>query len=91
MQLLAAEEFLGSFSLRARALGVVDRAVGPRAMVPRHRLGVEVVEALHEPRRPLLAEVLAKRGTAPGSPCGADELGDVVEPVLIEVVDRTVA
>ena len=26
-----------------------------------------------------------------GAPCGVDELGDAVEPVLVEVVDRAVA
>ena len=65
---LAAEGFLGSFSLRARAPGVVGHVMGPRALVPRHRLGAEVVEALHESHRPWLAEGEAERGTAPGSP-----------------------
>ena len=68
VQLLAAEESLGSFSLRARARGVVDHAVGPRALAPRHRPGAEVVEALHEPRRPWLAEGEAESGMASGSP-----------------------
>ena len=68
VQLLAAEGFLGSFSLRARAPGVVYHAAGPRALVPRHRLGAEVAEARHEPRRPWLAEGEVERGTAPGSP-----------------------
>ena len=68
VQLLAAEGFLGSFSLRARVPGVADHAMEPRALVPRHRLGAEVVEARHEPRRPRLAEGEGERGTAPGSP-----------------------
>ena len=32
-----------------------------------------------------------RKGRRRGAPCGADELGDAVEPVLIEVVDRAVA
>ena len=89
MQLLAAAESLGSFSLRARALGVADRTVGPHALAPGRRLVAEV--ALHEPCRPQLAEGEAARGSAQGSPCGTDKLSDAVEPVLVEVVDRTVA
>ena len=30
-------------------------------------------------------------GRCRGAPCGADELGDAVEPVLVEVVDWAVA
>ena len=61
--------------------------MGARAWAPRLRLGAEVVEALHGPRRPWLAEGEAARGTAQGAPCGIDKLGDAVEPVLVEVVD----
>ena len=32
-----------------------------------------------------------REGRQLGAPCGADELGDAVEPVLVEVVDRAVA
>ena len=32
-----------------------------------------------------------REGRRRGAPCGADELGDAVEPVLVEVVDRAVA
>ena len=32
-----------------------------------------------------------REGRRQGAPCGAGELGDAVEPVLIEVVDRAVA
>ena len=32
-----------------------------------------------------------REGRRRGAPCGADELGDAVEPVLIEVVDQAVA
>ena len=68
MQLLASAEFLGSFSLRARAPGLVDHAAEPRALVPRLRLGAEVVEAHRELRRPRLVEGEAESGTAPESP-----------------------
>ena len=68
VQLVAAAGFLGSFFLHARAPGAVDRAAEARALVPRHRLGVEVVEACHEPRRPRLVEGEAESGTAPESP-----------------------
>ena len=30
-------------------------------------------------------------GQRRGAPCGADEFGDAVEPVFVEVVDRAVA
>ena len=68
VQLLAAAGFLGSFSLRARAPGAVDHAAEPCALVPRRRLGAEVVEARHELRRPRLVEGEAESGTAPESP-----------------------
>ena len=32
-----------------------------------------------------------REGRRRGAPCGADKLGDAVEPVLVEVVDRAVA
>ena len=32
-----------------------------------------------------------REGRRRGAPCGVDELGYVVEPVLVEVVDRAVA
>ena len=32
-----------------------------------------------------------REGRRRGAPCGADELGDAVEPVLVEVIDRAVA
>ena len=32
-----------------------------------------------------------REGRRQGAPCGADELGDAVEPLLIEVVDGAVA
>ena len=32
-----------------------------------------------------------REGWRGGGPCGADELGDAVEPVIVEVVDRAVA
>jgi len=35
--------------------------------------------------------VRQREGRRRGAPCGADELGDAVEPVLVEVVDRAVA
>ena len=35
--------------------------------------------------------VRRREGRRWGAPCGADELGDAVEPVLVEVVDRAVA
>ena len=59
---------LGSFLLRARAPDAVDHAGGPHALAPGRRLGAEVVEALHEPRRLYLAEGEATRGTAWESP-----------------------
>ena len=31
-----------------------------------------------------------REGRCRGAPCGVDELGDAVEPVLVEVVDRAV-
>ena len=68
VQLLAAAEFLGNFSLRAQAPGAADHAAEPRALVPRRRLGAEVVEARHEPRRPRLVKGEAESGTAPESP-----------------------
>ena len=46
-----------------------------------------MVEARHEPRRPRLVEGEAESGTAPESPLRANELGDAVEPLLVEVVD----
>ena len=64
MQLLATAKFLGSFSLRARAPGAVDHAAEPCALVPRRRVGAEVVEARHEPHRPWLVEGEVERGTA---------------------------
>ena len=35
--------------------------------------------------------VRRREGRRRGAPCGADELGDAVELVLVEVVDRAVA
>ena len=35
--------------------------------------------------------VRRREGRRRGAPCGADELGDAVEPVIVEVVDRAVA
>ena len=35
--------------------------------------------------------VRQREGWRRGAPCGTDELGDEVEPVLVEVVDWTVA
>ena len=67
----AAEEFPGSFPLRARVPGVVDHAVGPLALVPRHSLGAEVVEAVHEPRRPWLAEGEAESGAMRSAACAS--------------------
>ena len=32
-----------------------------------------------------------REGRRRGAPCGADKLGDAVEPVLVEVVDGVVA
>ena len=32
-----------------------------------------------------------REGRRRGAPCGADKLGDAVEPVLVEVVDGAVA
>ena len=91
VQLLAAEESLGSFLLLARAPDVVGHAGGPRALAPELRLGAEVVEVLRELRRPWLAKGEAERGTSQGSPCGADKIGDAVKPFLVEVVDWAVA
>ena len=68
VQLLMVVGFLGSSFLHALALGVVDRAAEARALAPRHRLGVEAVEAHREPRRPRPAEGEAESGTAPESP-----------------------
>ena len=68
VQLLAAAGFLGSFSLRVRAPGAADHTAEPRALVPRHRLGAEVVEARHELRRPRLIEGEAESGMAQESP-----------------------
>ena len=65
---LAAEGFLGSFFPLARAPDTVGCAEGPRALAPGRRLGAEVVEALHEPHRPQLAEGEAARGMVRGSP-----------------------
>ena len=33
---------------------------------------------------------MQREGRRRGAPCGADELGDAGEPVLVEVVDGTV-
>ena len=49
---LAVEGLLDSFFLHARVLGVAGRAAEPRALAPRGRLDAEVVEVLHELRRP---------------------------------------
>ena len=49
---LVGEGLLGSFLLRAQAPGAVGRAAEPRALAPGRRLGAEVVEVLHELRRP---------------------------------------
>ena len=35
--------------------------------------------------------VRQREGRCRGAPCGADELGDAVEPLLVEVVDGAVA
>ena len=35
--------------------------------------------------------VRQREGRCRGAPCGADELGDAVEPLLVEVVDWAVA
>ena len=35
--------------------------------------------------------VRQREGRHRGAPCGADKLGDAVEPVLVEVVDGAVA
>ena len=32
-----------------------------------------------------------REGQCRGAPCGTDELGDAVQPVLVEVVDRALA
>ena len=61
---LADEELLGSFLLLAQAPGAVGHAGGPHALAPGRRLGAEVVEALHEPHWPQLAEGDAARGMA---------------------------
>ena len=68
VQLLAAAEFLGSFSLRVRVPGAADHVTELRTLVPRRRLGAEVVEARHEPHRLRLVEGEAESGTAPESP-----------------------
>ena len=66
---LANGELLGSFLLLAQVPDAVGRAGGPRALAPERRLGAEAaVVALHEPRRPQLAEGEAPRGMAQGSP-----------------------
>ena len=35
--------------------------------------------------------VRQREGRRRGAPCGADELGDAIEPLLVEVVDWAVA
>ena len=67
-RLLEAEGFLDSFSLHAQVRGAVGRVVGPRVLASGRRVDVEVVEALRELRRLKLAEGLAERGMAQGSP-----------------------
>ena len=49
---LAVEGLLGSFFLHARVQDAAGRIAEPRALVLGRRLGVEVVEALHELCRP---------------------------------------
>ena len=88
---LAVEGLPGSFFRHAWAPDAVGRAVGSCALALGRHLGAEVVEVLLELRPPWLVEGEAESGTAQGSLCGADKLGDAVKPVLVEVVDWAVA
>ena len=65
---LAVEGLLDSFFLHRRARDAAGCVMEPRTLAPGRRLGAEVVEVLHEPRRPYLAEGEAARGMARGSP-----------------------
>ena len=62
----------------------------PHVSVRGHHLGAEVAEALREPLRPQPRAGEAVRGMVQENPRGADELGDAVQPVLVEVVDQAI-
>ena len=89
--LLGGEGFLGSSFLVARALDTAGLVQGPRALGPGHLLREEVAEAPLELHRPCRTGGEAARETAQESPYGTNELGDVSEPLLVEVVDGAVA
>ena len=66
--LLAAEGLPDSFLLHGPAPCVAGRIAGPRVLALGRRLDVEVVEALHGPRRPQRVVDEAARRTVQESP-----------------------
>ena len=90
-QLLAGEGLLGSSALAALVPDGAGSAQGPRALEPGRLLEGEAAEAPPELHCPCRAGRGAARRMARGSPCGADELGDSIEPFFIDVVDGAVA
>ena len=89
-QLLEGEGSLGSSFLAARALDAAGPVQGPRALGTRRLLEGEAAEAPPELRCPCRAGAVQREGWCRGAPCGADELGDAGEPLIVEVVNRTV-
>ena len=90
-QLHAGEGLLGSSALAALAPDGAGSAQGPRALEPWRLLEEEAAGAPPELRRPRGVGCGAAEQTAQESPCGADELGDAVEPFFVDVVDGMVA
>ena len=90
-QLLAGKGLLNSSALAALAPAGEGPAQGPRALDPWRLPEEEAVGAPPELHCPRGAGCSAAERTAQESPCGADELDDVVEPFFIDVVDGTVA
>ena len=90
-QLLEGEGLLGSSTLAAVARDGAGSAQGPRTLGPGRLLEGEAAEAPQELHCPRRVGRGTARGRCRGAPSDADELGDSVEPLFIDVVDGAVA
>ena len=90
-QLLGDEGSLGSSSLAVLAPDRAGPVQGPCALWSRRPLEGEAAEAPRSFVARARRGALQGEGWRMGGPSGADELGDAVQLVLIEVVDWAVA